>query len=238
MLALSGLVARPVVDVVLAVLDERGALTALSVSRHKLGLYMARINDGYVVSNPYHTATHAANVVWDCQHMLRRCSVEVDALHYFALMVAAAVHDFLHPGYTNKFCIEATHPVAITYNDSSPLENFHVAEAFKCAMEMGEQNPLNDLTPGQYQTARELIIKLVMATVGCCAVYSTTPHHALPAAYHRPRLRRHVRWTPTRTWPPTSGSSPRCRPRVTSATLAVPTPWLSGRAPRWPSRAS
>lgn len=41
---------------------------------------------------------------------------DVDAL---ALLVAAAVHDFQHPGVNNQFMIRVQHPLALLYNDNS-----------------------------------------------------------------------------------------------------------------------
>lgn len=74
-------------------------------------------------------------------------------------------------GFTNNFVIQSSHPVAIAHNDQSPLENFHVAEAFRTAMEMGDNNPLDCLPPELYTQLRQLMIKLVLATVRgslCC----------------------------------------------------------------------
>ena len=42
---------------------------------------------------------------------------------------SAMVHDHEHGGLNNDFLIKSRHPLAITYNDQSPLENHHVASA-------------------------------------------------------------------------------------------------------------
>lgn len=44
---------------------------------------------------------------------------------------SAAVHDFEHGGVNKDFLIKTAHPLAITYNDQSPLENHHLAAAVR-----------------------------------------------------------------------------------------------------------
>lgn len=44
---------------------------------------------------------------------------------------SAIIHDFQHGGVNNDFLIKTAHPIALTYNDQSPLENHHLATAFQ-----------------------------------------------------------------------------------------------------------
>ena len=48
---------------------------------------------------------------------------------YWGSIWSALVHDFEHGGLNNDFLIKTHHPLAITYNDQSPLENHHVSAA-------------------------------------------------------------------------------------------------------------
>lgn len=56
-LELARLVPRPLVTVVTRVLDANGTFGALPIPRDSTRLLVARFNDGYLASNPYHTAT-------------------------------------------------------------------------------------------------------------------------------------------------------------------------------------
>jgi hypothetical protein len=48
-----------------------------------------------------------------------------------AALVAAYAHDVCHPAVNNQFLIATSHPLALTYNDVSPLENMHAAKCFQ-----------------------------------------------------------------------------------------------------------
>ena len=48
----------------------------------------------------------------------------------FSCYLAAIVHDYEHHGVNNDFLIKTSDPLALLYNDVSPMENHHVAAAF------------------------------------------------------------------------------------------------------------
>ena len=52
---------------------------------------------------------------------------------------AQVVHDYGHVGLTNDFLAATSNPLALRYNDHSPLENHHCAAAFK-ALQLPELN--------------------------------------------------------------------------------------------------
>ena len=44
--------------------------------------------------------------------------------------LAAIIHDYEHRGVNNDFLIKTSDPLALLYNDASPMESHHVAAAF------------------------------------------------------------------------------------------------------------
>jgi high affinity cGMP-specific 3',5'-cyclic phosphodiesterase 9 len=53
-----------------------------------------------------------------------------DPLKILSLIVAAISHDLNHDGFNNAYQINASTPLAMIYNDQSPLEMYHCALAF------------------------------------------------------------------------------------------------------------
>lgn len=48
---------------------------------------------------------------------------------------SAAVHDYEHGGLNNDFLCKTAHPLALLYNDISPLENHHISAAASLLMQ-------------------------------------------------------------------------------------------------------
>lgn len=68
-----------------------------------------------------------------------------------------------HPGHTNDFIVNSEDALAVDYNDISPLENHHLAKAFKI-LKREEYNFLDKLDNDAYRAMRSLMIELVLAT--------------------------------------------------------------------------
>ncbi|DBA80240.1 TPA: putative 3',5'-cyclic phosphodiesterase pde-3 [Trebouxia sp. C0005] len=77
--------------------------------------------------------THVASVVQMTHLLLHQGGVakvmtdsQICSTYY-----AALIHDFEHLGVNNDYLIKTFHPLAVMYNDISPLENHHVAAAVR-----------------------------------------------------------------------------------------------------------
>mgnify|MGYP000094007746 CR=1 FL=1 len=85
---------------------------------------------------------------------------DIDGL---AVILAAVVHDYRHPGVSNNFLISTQSKLAIRYNDMSVLEKFHCAQAFGLMLEP-MYNLLGDLGKDKRAHVRFVVIQCVLAT--------------------------------------------------------------------------
>ncbi|GMH53398.1 hypothetical protein TrRE_jg9932, partial [Triparma retinervis] len=115
--------------------------------------------------NVYHNKFHAADVAQSTHYFLMVTDLQskLNSMEVFSLMFSAIIHDFRHPGFNNAFLCKIHDPLAVTYNDSSVLENFHVASAYKL-LENDKMNFLKNLDVGDKSKVREHVIGLVLAT--------------------------------------------------------------------------
>lgn len=127
--------------------------------------FFAVIDAGYVADNFYHNATHAASVVWDVQYYLGagKLNQVVPKLQRIACVLAAAVHDYRHPGVNNAFLINTNDHLAITHNDDAVLERYHSASAFATMSQSG-CDLFSALSKSDYRTVRANVISMVLAT--------------------------------------------------------------------------
>ncbi|XP_036773968.2 cGMP-inhibited 3',5'-cyclic phosphodiesterase 3B [Manis pentadactyla] len=91
-------------------------------------------------------------------------SSNIPALELMALYVAAAMHDYDHPGRTNAFLVATNAPQAVLYNDRSVLENHHAASAWNLYLSRQEYNFLLNLDHVEFKRFRFLVIEAILAT--------------------------------------------------------------------------
>uniref|UniRef100_A0A673ZZZ7 Phosphodiesterase n=1 Tax=Salmo trutta TaxID=8032 RepID=A0A673ZZZ7_SALTR len=88
----------------------------------------------------------------------------IPALELMALYVAAAMHDYDHPGRTNAFLVATNAAQAVLYNDRSVLENHHAASAWSLYLSRPEFNFLANLDHVEFKRFRFLVIEAILAT--------------------------------------------------------------------------
>ena len=108
----------------------------------------------YFEENPYHNATHAADVVQTIhQFMLQETVVDnFDAVELFAMFFSATIHDVGHLGVSNAFLTRIGHPVARVFHNS-PLESLHLLIGYALALRTKEGGSSTTTSPkGQATT--------------------------------------------------------------------------------------
>ncbi|XP_034064033.1 calcium/calmodulin-dependent 3',5'-cyclic nucleotide phosphodiesterase 1C isoform X3 [Gymnodraco acuticeps] len=120
--------------------------------------------------NPYHNLMHAADVTQTVHYLLLKTGIVhwLTELEIFAMIFAAAVHDYEHTGTTNNFHIQTRSDTAILYNDRSVLESHHVSAAYRLLQEDDEMNILYNLSKDDWRELRALVVEMVLATDMSC----------------------------------------------------------------------
>ncbi|XP_058889618.1 dual specificity calcium/calmodulin-dependent 3',5'-cyclic nucleotide phosphodiesterase 1A isoform X2 [Acipenser ruthenus] len=115
--------------------------------------------------NPYHNLVHAADVTQTLHYFMVHTGLmhSLTELDIFAMVFAAAIHDFEHTGTTNNFHIQTRSDVAILYNDRSVLENHHISAAYRL-MQEPEMNILANLSKDDWRELRTLVVDMVLYT--------------------------------------------------------------------------
>ncbi len=158
---------RPLFVVFQWLLMRENLLSTLNIDPETLQNVAYVLDKGYRM-NPYHNAAHAADVTFSVHHLL--CSHEslwllgqLSQDEVFAALLAAAIHDFDHPGLSNQFLIESNDKLAVLYNDRSPLENHHLAAAFELILSH-ENNIFRAIEKVRTKAIRVNVIAAVLAT--------------------------------------------------------------------------
>uniref|UniRef100_A0A674BLY2 Phosphodiesterase n=1 Tax=Salmo trutta TaxID=8032 RepID=A0A674BLY2_SALTR len=121
-------------------------------------------------NNPYHNLMHAADVTQTIHYLLLKTGIVhwLTELEIFAMIFAAAVHDYEHTGTTNNFHIQTRSDTAILYNDRSVLESHHVSAAYRLLQDDDEINILYNLSKDDWRELRSLVVEMVLATDMSC----------------------------------------------------------------------
>ena len=138
-------------------LDDYGLIAKFRLSKHRLLTYLRRIQEGYIPENPYHNSVHALDVALNTNYFCRQKLIDelITPLDRLAAIIAAAIHDYQHPGLNGNFLQATKHEYAITYNDQSILESMHVASAWKLLL-LDECNFLKGLSKEQVRDPSRL----------------------------------------------------------------------------------
>jgi hypothetical protein len=149
------------------ILNAEGIFGMFNIAQEVFISFIEDVQSGYINTNTYHNSTHAADVAQMFYYFINTCNAK-DVCHLskadmFVCYLSAAIHDLGHPGFTNLYLINSRSELAITYNDRSVLENFHIASALKICQE-DSKNIFKYFERDLAKKIREKIIKVVLAT--------------------------------------------------------------------------
>lgn len=102
------------------VLARRNVLGKTELDINKLIRFAFKIQTGYK-NITYHNKTHGADLCQTINYFFVQgqlgVKAKIDEHEYLAMLTAACVHDFEHPGVNNVFLVKMQNPIAIRHND-------------------------------------------------------------------------------------------------------------------------
>uniref|UniRef100_H3D0H2 Phosphodiesterase n=1 Tax=Tetraodon nigroviridis TaxID=99883 RepID=H3D0H2_TETNG len=156
---------RPLTVTMYTIFQERELLKSFKIPVDTFITFMMTLEDHYHADVAYHNNIHAADVVQSTHVLLSTPALEAvfTDLEILAALFASAIHDVDHPGVSNQFLINTNSELALMYNDSSVLENHHLAVGFKLLQE-DNCDIFQNLSKKQRQSLRKMVIDMVLAT--------------------------------------------------------------------------
>ena len=136
----------------------------LPIDVDNLARLLTKLQAGYK-EVPFHNKVHAADVTHGTAYFMNQNAVfkHMSAVDLYCMILGAAVHDFEHPGFNNAFLVAQRHEIAILYNDSSVLENFHIASAWRLMLQ-DSLNPFAGFSNEQFAEARATMVHSILGT--------------------------------------------------------------------------
>mgnify|MGYP003292356541 CR=1 FL=1 len=133
----------------------------------RLESFLKTISDSYFKTTLYHNSLHGSDVTHTCCQIFlnsnARKILDLSELDVMEIIIGALGHDTGHPGLTNGFQTNAQTEMALTYNDISCLENFHVSKLFTIAKKP-ENDIFEKLENKDFKTLRKRMISMILAT--------------------------------------------------------------------------
>ncbi|KAG9389991.1 3'5'-cyclic nucleotide phosphodiesterase [Carpediemonas membranifera] len=147
------------------VFEALDLIHTFSIDRDTLDCFMDEVVSHYS-DLPYHNEQHAADVLQMMFLLLTRPeNRRLSPIEVFACVFAAITHDAGHRGLSSLFLNRTGDDLAKTYNDQSPLENYHAFVAFQITT-----NPAADILStirsddAQFRRFRSVVVNMVLVT--------------------------------------------------------------------------
>eukprot|EP00899_Mesostigma_viride_P018299 jgi/Mesvir1/26470/Mv16142-RA.1 len=170
---------------------REGLILEFGIDEQKLANFLLQIARG-MEPHPYHNAAHIVDVSASFFHILNQSGMGdyLRPIDKLAAMCASLINDYKHPGVNNDFLSRTREELATVYNDHSPLENHHLAEAFHLLYSNGHCNFLDVLSEEDFMEVRRIVIEIVLAT--------DLKHHFVTLDTFKARVSQELPWDPER----------------------------------------
>jgi len=144
--------------------ERENLFSLLNIPEKEFNRFIGLIEKGYH-DLPFHNKIHATDVLHAMNYLIKNSKIMsmCDTIDVMCCYIAAIIHDYDHPGFTNVYLVNIQDEMAILYNDQRVLENHHLAKAWELLLKP-ENNFLKNFERKDFLRIRKLIIELVLAT--------------------------------------------------------------------------
>ena len=148
-------------------LDSFGLINDKIMPIDKLDSFLISITNQYFATTLYHNSLHGSDITHTICLFFNNSNAEevchTKAIDLLSIIVSGLGHDIGHPGLTNNFQVNSLSDLAITYNDNSCLENYHLAKLFK-TLRKEDTNIFEKLTTQDFKKIRKKMVSEILAT--------------------------------------------------------------------------
>jgi hypothetical protein len=166
---------------------ETGDVELDPVVVSQLRMYITTVANLYRNKNAFHNFEHASHVIMSTVKLLQRVAtrdvkkkvvknqkeyydytfgISTDALTNFAIVFSALIHDLDHAGVSNGQLVKEEHPIAVSHDGLSPMEQHSFTLAFELLMDDSYSMLRETLydTQEEFDRFRQLCVNCVVAT--------------------------------------------------------------------------
>ena len=149
------------------IIEKLGLKNDKIINVNKLEPFLNLVSSQYLPTTLYHNNMHGADVCQSVSLYFLNSNAEkilqTTLLDLLSIIIASLGHDLGHPGLNNNFHINARTELALTYNDSSCLENYHCSKLFNI-LKKDEVNIFEVLNNNDFKDIRKRMISEILAT--------------------------------------------------------------------------
>lgn len=151
------------VDMVVHILKEAKILERLKLDEETAREFVFNVRDAYRYDVPYHNFRHSFDVFHSVYLLYATTALRnyLGIMDIAAVLIAALIHDAGHDGCSNSFHINTCSHLALIYNDTSVLENYHCSLGYQIIL---KYKILSNLSQEEAKKFRNIVVEAILAT--------------------------------------------------------------------------